>query len=119
MPFPGLKVQDRVELEFRLLGEFKANHYFLASIGEIGFNFYLVCENNPIQAMKNIFTFLFFAFITNFVFAQANVFKITATADVPTTLLVKIPDLVWQSIDTINIENSDLKKTISLNQPRA
>jgi hypothetical protein len=69
--------------------------------------------------MKNIFTFLFFVFTTNSVFAQANVFKITASADVPTTLLVKRPDLVAQTIDTINIENSDLKKNISIDQPQA
>jgi hypothetical protein len=69
--------------------------------------------------MKNIFTFLFFVFTTNSVFAQVNEFKITASADVPTTLLVKRPDLVSQTIDTINIENSDLKRNISIDQPQA
>jgi hypothetical protein len=81
--------------------------------------FYLVPEIHPIQTMKNIFAFLLFALLTNSIIAQNNTFRITASADIPTTLLVKRPDMVSQTIDTINIENGNFKKNIPLTQPQA
>ena len=82
-------------------------------------NFYLVGETHPIQAMKNIFTLVFLVFTTNYIFAQASSFRISASSDIPAILLLKRPSLVSQTIDTIQMENGIVKKSFSIDKPQS